>query len=346
MEREISAEQILISALMETERRFRVISDEAPSLIWISGPSGRRDFANRAWFDFIGIGSMEASSIDWLNYIHPDDRPHYEAQIAASMETIKGTSVEFRVKKPSGDWSWILERINPRMDRHKCIGLIAAGTDITEIKASETFLTDANERLEREVAERTQELKRLAMVDPLTGLANRRLLLERLEAEIARCDRYEDNISLLFVDVDRFKEVNDTYGHASGDAILIQVANILRSSVRQTDLVSRLGGEEFVVLLIMAGELDAYRIAETIRKKVHSHAFSEGSLSITVSVGLSTRLPGENGSSLLARADLAMLQAKRDGRNFCRVATKTARPAYLRGAEIDNERQQSSELVE
>ena len=112
-EEDISAEQVLISALMETERRFRIVSDEAPSFIWISGPDGRRDYANKAWFDFTGVTAAPASDIDWMAFIHPDDREAYAAQIDACLVTRHGVSVEFRVQNRSGNWEWFLEKISP-----------------------------------------------------------------------------------------------------------------------------------------------------------------------------------------------------------------------------------------
>jgi PleD family two-component response regulator len=101
---------------------------------------------------------------------------------------------------------------------------------------------DARHRLEREVAERTRDLKRLAMLDALTGLANRRRLLERIDTEVSRSQESGDNLAILYIDVDRFKHINDTYGHAAGDAALVEVAQILKESLRRTDFVGRLGG--------------------------------------------------------------------------------------------------------
>lgn len=314
----VSTEQVLISALMETERRFRMLSDEAPSFIWISGPSGHRDYANKAWFDF--TAATATSGVDWLGYIHPDDRQRYEAQIAACLATRTSASIEFRARNAAGQWGWILEKINPRIENGRCIGLIAAGADISDIKASEEVLTEANSRLEREVAERTRELQNLAMADPLTGLANRRLLMERIEGEVARAARYRDDLALLFIDIDRFKTINDSFGHATGDAALIEVSHLIKGAVRQTDFVGRLGGEEFVVVLLKTTEEQASCVAEVVRAAVAAHHFPQLPVAATVSIGIAAYRPNDTAAALLARADIAMLQAKRDGRNRCRCA--------------------------
>lgn len=321
-DKDVSPESLLIAALMETEHRFRILSDEAPSLIWIGGPSGEREYANKAWYDFVGIAGGAEPAVDWFSYIHPDDRDGYIKLIHRLIETGRGDSLELRVKLPSGKWGWILERISPRIHRDKCIGLIAAATDISYIKAAERLQAEANVRLEREVAERTRELNRLATADPLTGLANRRPLLERIDSEIARCARYGGSFSLLFIDIDKFKSINDTHGHAAGDIALRDVAGVIKGAVRKTDFVGRIGGEEFVVLLIKTSESHACHVAETICKAVERHHFDELPTAITVSIGVSAYKQGDLGDALLARADLAMLQAKHNGRNRYQLALR------------------------
>ncbi|RED24447.1 PAS domain S-box-containing protein/diguanylate cyclase (GGDEF)-like protein/hemerythrin-like metal-binding protein [Rhodopseudomonas thermotolerans] len=317
---ELAVEEVLIDALMESERRFRMLSDEAPSLIWVSGRSGQRCFVNKAWYDFVGIDQTAATDIDWAGFVHPEDRERYLSCIGDVLATGRTATVEARVKTASGDWGWIVEKISPRISRNACIGLIAAATDITNAKASEMLLSEVNGRLEREVSERTRKLKLLALADPLTGLANRRSLLERIEREVARSARSGDELSLLFIDVDHFKTINDTLGHAAGDAALIEVARLIGRSLRSTDFVGRLGGEEFVAVLVGTGEAGACEAAETVRRTISRHDFDGLGRPVTVSIGVSTHGSGDNGTALLDRADHAMLQAKRDGRNRCRSA--------------------------
>lgn len=316
----VSAEQVLVAALMETEKRFRMLSDEAPSLIWISGASGRRDFANRPWFDLVGAEVQPASAVDWAGFIHPDDRRSYAACIAEVLASGHTASLEFRVRTSSGGWAWVREKISPRTNRGRCIGLIAAATDITEIKQSEDLIADASGRVEREVSERTQQLQQLALVDPLTGLPNRRALLERIDADVAHATGHGDALSLLFVDVDRFKRINDSFGHAAGDSTLIEVAAVIKGSLRGSDFVGRLGGEEFVAVLPSTALAGAEHAAETIRRKVAEHGFRGVDGGVTVSIGIASLQHAEDGAALLARADHAMLRAKRSGRNRCCAA--------------------------
>jgi len=162
----------------------------------------------------------------------------------------------------------------------------------------------------------------LAQTDPLTGCLNRRALVDELGAEIARARRYGLALSVLMIDLDHFKRVNDTRGHLTGDDVLKQVAQLLRAEVRAVDVVARYGGEEFVILLPETALPGATSFAERIRESVGTHAFvADGDpLSLTVSVGVATITGGEEGSSeeVLARADAALYRAKRDGRNLVR----------------------------
>jgi two-component system, cell cycle response regulator len=166
-------------------------------------------------------------------------------------------------------------------------------------------------------------LEELARTDPLTGLVNRRVLVERLQAEVERARRYEGAITLLMIDLDHFKRINDQHGHLVGDEVLRAVAVLLTSAVRSVDVVSRYGGEEFVVVLPETPPMGATSFAERIREKLEQHGFVGGGggvLGVTASIGLAS-FPGpriETVEDLLARADEALYRAKADGRNRVR----------------------------
>ena len=182
-------------------------------------------------------------------------------------------------------------------------------------------------RVARPVAQIVGDVARLsrqAQTDGLTGLANRRLLAERLEDELERATRNGTSISLVMADIDNFKQINDTFGHQTGDEVLRRFAAALERSVRETDLAARYGGEEFVVLLPGAKLVNAARAAEQMRK-----AAAELSLpgrngevaTFTVSFGVAEFPTYANAEALIAAADAALYQAKRSGKN--RVASST-----------------------
>jgi diguanylate cyclase (GGDEF)-like protein len=159
---------------------------------------------------------------------------------------------------------------------------------------------------------------RLARTDELTGLNNRRAFLEDAEREIAAAERQDCALALLILDLDYFKRVNDTFGHRIGDVVLVAVAQALVQSVRDgVDLVGRLGGEEFAVLLTRCDEEAALRAAESIRAAIEAERISTpvGPIGLTVSVGCAPLAAGENISGALQKADEALYAAKRAGRN-------------------------------
>lgn len=191
--------------------------------------------------------------------------------------------------------------------------------DYLPIVSGETFLghlwlyRDITERKEREL-----ELRRLATTDILTGLPNRRHFLERLEQELARFHRFGKPTALLMIDIDHFKQVNDNYGHAMGDAVLRHFADLTLGSLRKLDLAGRLGGEEFAVLLPGADADGAHLFAERLRQKMESHPCLSAThdVAITVSIGLTLFIDTDVGADLpLARADAALYRAKQNGRN-------------------------------
>ncbi|MEO9019796.1 MAG: sensor domain-containing diguanylate cyclase [Gemmatimonadaceae bacterium] len=163
-------------------------------------------------------------------------------------------------------------------------------------------------------------LEALAHTDPLTHLLNRRALTIRLVAELERVRRYNSPLTMLMLDLDLFKNVNDTYGHLVGDEVLRGIAMILQRSVRSVDMVARYGGEEFVVVLPETGETGAVAFAERIRQRAEQHNFEAARsaiVKVTVSIGVSC-FPSphvDSAEDLFARADAALYRAKQRGRN-------------------------------
>jgi two-component system cell cycle response regulator len=166
------------------------------------------------------------------------------------------------------------------------------------------------------------QYRALAETDPLTGTYNRRALDERLAAELERAQRYGSHVSLLMLDIDEFKRVNDTFGHPMGDQVLCQLATILRRELRAVDVVARFGGEEFVAVLPETTAAGARNFAERILRRVEEHDFGVPGtpVHVTISVGIATwpEAGAEGPLAFLAHADQRLYQAKRDGRNrFC-----------------------------
>jgi diguanylate cyclase (GGDEF)-like protein len=168
------------------------------------------------------------------------------------------------------------------------------------------------------------ELDHLASHDPLTGLPNRRVFLDRVEHAIARARRAELQLAILFIDLDHFKEINDKLGHAVGDVMLLAVADRLRTTVREADTVARLGGDEFIVMIEDVDNVDA--VAMVAHKIIESLAtpvwYQEQSLAVGASIGIALYPnDGTTTTEIIAAADQAMYRAKSAGRNRYRLAS-------------------------
>lgn len=176
-------------------------------------------------------------------------------------------------------------------------------------------LVEEIKRLRAEIAtleERVHQLDELAHCDPLLGLPNRRSFLTRLEGLIAAVERYGDPAAMLFVDLDGLKRINDRFGHNAGDQALIQVSEMLVSTVRKSDFVARIGGDEFGILLERADEHGAWemalRIVETVTQA--QFCFDGSSLPLSVAVGVGTITTGDDPQSVIDRADKEMYRVK------------------------------------
>jgi len=173
--------------------------------------------------------------------------------------------------------------------------------------------------LEKEINHVQDQLTKMATKDELTGLYNRRFFLDVLENEVARDKRYAQGLALAMMDLDHFKQINDTYGHAAGDMVLREFAKMLKESLRESDIVCRYGGEEFVVIMPNTPTEGGWLVCERIRKKVSEYPFEYNTtrFQITISAGVVeyAKDVDQSGDDLIKRADDAMYQAKNEGRN-------------------------------
>lgn len=233
----------------------------------------------------------------WRCFVHPEDDEIFQNLITNLKPGETGHS-EMRIIRADGETCHVqvytkLEQGHGR-DAHRLYG---ACRDITERKSLE------------------RELLRLALTDPLTGVANRRCFMEQLEKELERMHRYGEPLSVLILDVDRFKQVNDRHGHAMGDSALRHLAELAKGLLRRNDLFGRLGGEEFGILLPGAARTGAQDFAERYRQHVEAQP-APGGLGLTISVGVTECVPEDiQPDQPLARADQALYRAKQGGRN-------------------------------
>ena len=171
----------------------------------------------------------------------------------------------------------------------------------------------ARERARREA----EDFARAAVMDPVSGLFNRRHFHERLEEELDRARRHNTTVALLMIDIDNFKGINDRFGHLAGDLVIRSVGDILKRSVRKFDLCTRFGGEEFAIVMPGSGAESSASVAERIRQRIETFRPTETELSdlrVTASIGMAVS-EGASGRELIARADQALYEAKEAGKN-------------------------------
>jgi diguanylate cyclase (GGDEF)-like protein/PAS domain S-box-containing protein len=296
--------------LRAAHERLEAALEGSSVALWDTDLRKRRVYLGEAWAGIVGGPRHDsvATVEELLALVHPDD---VEPVRRASLEALKGErsgyAVEHRVKARNGEWRWILSRgrvteRDPASGR--ALRMIGTNLDITERRRSE------------------EAVQSTAHSDALTGLANRRGLGDRLRLALARNRRSGLESAVLFLDIDRFKEVNDALGHAAGDALLVEFAARLRGSVRASDTVARFGGDEFVVLLEDVRERpNALRIAEKILEDARRPLTLEGrELAVTTSIGVAYSDATSTEDELLKRADSALYQAKAGGRDRYRIA--------------------------
>ncbi|MBN2332966.1 MAG: GGDEF domain-containing protein [Deltaproteobacteria bacterium] len=184
-------------------------------------------------------------------------------------------------------------------------------------------LTEAQQQVQQ-LQSQLSQITNLATIDELTGLYNRRALFSRLVEEHSRVERYQEIFTLLILDIDDFKDVNDQHGHQVGDAILRKLANFIKGSLRTSDFISRFGGEEFIAILPSTSLEQAHQVAEKMRlllgKKVFETENGTLKIKITVSMGISQCQAGDTVDNLIKRADDALYRAKKSGKNM--IATE------------------------
>ena len=197
--------------------------------------------------------------------------------------------------------------------------------DARDFRASRILAANAALAFTRErLTENVTELTRIATVDAVTGLFNRRYFEDRLEAEVQRARRQQQDLALLMIDIDDFKRINDTWGHLEGDRALRDVADLLRGGVRIFDVCARFGGEEFVIIMPGATAQVAMHVAERIRRQVEQHA-ARDRLPITVSVGVGMLDADATTDELISAADRALIAAKTAGKNLVWIAGQGSR---------------------
>lgn len=316
--------ECLIAQVIDITAQKKAIEDRdalfalAPDLLSISSQDGYIMQVNPAWHELLGWDEAVLMSRPFVEFLHPDDRPR---TLEKAGELAGGGAVlgfRNRYLHADGSWRWI-----EWSTRVACDGrMFCSGRDVTDKIESE----ERTRRLSRELHHR-------ATHDFLTGLPNRYEFMGRLQHAIDTAGREPHQLVLMFIDLDGFKAVNDICGHETGDAVLIAFGRRLREAVRRVDVVARLAGDEFVVLLDrLHGSWPAAIEAAQAILQLAGRPYPEtgGRTQPGATIGMALHRPGESADQLLSRADAAMYAAKNAGKN--RAAYERAGQWVLLGA--------------
>jgi diguanylate cyclase (GGDEF)-like protein/PAS domain S-box-containing protein len=317
------------TALRESEERFELAMRGANDGLWDWNIAEEKIYFSPRWKTMLGYQEHEISDSiqEWQQRLHPLDRNEVFAHIKAHVdgETDSYESIH-RVAHKNGDYLWVLDRGRAVRDANgSAYRIVGTQADITDQKTLEEKLKRANVQLKHEIKERVlaqNELAHLAKHDPLTGLPNRILFHEKLQDALKRAAVEKEPIALLLVDLDNFKNVNDTLGHPVGDRLLVDVVTRLNTISNKNYFLSRFGGDEFFVILEKLSDrflIDAYarEIADLVSQPF---VIDAQELHIGCSIGVAI-YPDHGGdpNQLIRDADIAMYQAKEDGKNTYRL---------------------------
>ena len=279
--------------LLQAERILHTVMATCPAAITIHDATGAAIYANECWQEITGQPMSSAMGFGWLQMLHREDRDDFLSAGIHARSTKEPYHVRYRMVRADGEVRWLDARVGVVLDELGEDGqFVAITTDVT--------------RAVRDQA----ELAHLASHDPLTGLPNRSSITQAIDEALTAAD--PDTIAVLFCDLDRFKPINDRLGHAAGDLALRIAARRIASSVKETDMAGRFGGDEFVVLLRGVPCADAaLSLADRIVARVSEPmTLFDHQVSMSVSIGVVLGGADDDAAALLRRADAEMYRVK------------------------------------
>ncbi|OMF61549.1 hypothetical protein BK139_06845 [Paenibacillus sp. FSL R5-0490] len=305
MVQDISRRKRAELAMKKSEEQYRLIADNMTDLVTTIDTGGRITYASPSYETILGFPPQSLVNQLAFDLVHPEDRMNVENQFVKAITTKESQVAEFRFKHATGYWIWVEAHGKPVVNEGgQVLYLQVVSRDVSERRMLE------------------EKLSYMAFHDTLTGLPNRSLFQERAEQALKEAKRYGRKLAIMYLDLDKFKHINDTLGHDVGDALLQQFSERVKSCLRESDTLARQGGDEFTILLPELNDVgDAAMIAERILMKLQDPwVIGEYEFHTTSSIGIS--LYPHDGASyreLLKSADSALYEAKRCGRNGVKV---------------------------
>jgi diguanylate cyclase (GGDEF)-like protein/PAS domain S-box-containing protein len=284
----------------ETEARFRSLVQHSSDVFAILDPLGIIRYMSPAAERVFGTSAARMANRTLAEMVYEADRGAFESHFAASLMGSSSTShIGCRMMRTNGDYMRTETVATNLLSDPNVNGIVLTIRDVTERVTLE------------------EHLRHQALHDPLTGLGNRVLFQDRVAHGLSRAERSKDEVAVVFLDLDNFKEINDSLGHAAGDAVLVQTANRLRTCLRDSDTAARFGGDEFAILLEHArGEGEVMDVADRISAALSRPLQVEGKdVNLAASIGIARAQPQQSADEVLRNADVAMYHAKSRGKS-------------------------------
>jgi len=328
--------------LQELSHRLKIALDTSEIGVWeLDIDSGKLLWDSRMK-ELYGIGSsMREVYDDWRDTLHPEDLARAEAEFAEALATGGAYNTEFRIRLPSGEIRHIRAIGSTYVGANGNRKIVGVNWDVTADVETRATLSEAKRLAEAHSAELEAARHRMefnALHDPLTGLPNRRFLDQILADRVRKFDA-RARLSIFHIDLDRFKQINDTMGHAAGDEILRHAAGLLRSNARESDFVARIGGDEFVIIRAGGSSEEDTALASRIIEAMSSPVrYKDQECRIGVSIGIAAQTAAADElSQILVNADIALYEAKRRGRNRHETFTGALKTAVFQTKQTADE---------
>jgi diguanylate cyclase (GGDEF)-like protein/PAS domain S-box-containing protein len=317
------AQQALAASLEASEARFRVLADTAPIGIFELSPGGGLTYANSKIGKITGRDAWSLGGRGWIDAVHPEDR-EILTSLFENFRPKAAVTTALRIQHPSGELRHVRLQAAPKGEDPES-GYVVTIEDVTE------------------EVEAHGELVHQAFYDTLTGLPNRALFLDRLNQELARRRRSGSSIAVFFLDLDRFKDVNDSLGHEAGDAVLKEVGVRFIGAVRAGETVARFGGDEFAFIIRDVGDShSAVTVADRVLSVLEMPIrYDAHELVVTGSIGIVIPAARSNAETVLRDADAAMYKAKAAGRNRSEFFDEETRRRLVARFEMETELRQA-----
>jgi len=276
---------------------YRALVEYSPTMIWRVGTDSKCNYFNESWLNFTGRNIEAEIGNGWTEGVHPDDLGYCVNNYLKAFKEHEQFIMDYRLKRHDGQYRWINDRGVPFFNEKGLFaGYIGSCIDVTD-------------KIEGD------KLIKMAHNDNLTGLINRNYLEYLLDSEFHKARQENANFIVMMADIDKFKSINDNYGHVMGDVILHSVAQKLTENIRESDVAGRYGGDEFVIVLSKSTPEEAKKIAQRIITSLSSITTGEQTPIVSMSIGIACQSDEDNVLKVVEKADKAMYFAKQEGGN-------------------------------